>query len=181
MNASIEKDDLPVVDELTSLKARADQLGITYHPSIGVDKLREKVNAALATEPEEETSLSEDASERMSARDYAGRLIRVRITCMNPNKKDVPGEIITVSNAVAGTYKKYIPFHSGEPYHVPQIIFNMLKDREFQAFTTVKGPNGITLRKAHMVKEFAIEVLPDLTEQELKDLAQRQAMAKSVD
>ena len=30
-------------DELTLLKERADLMGIKYHPSIGVDKLREKV------------------------------------------------------------------------------------------------------------------------------------------
>jgi hypothetical protein len=43
--------DLPIPDELTSLKARADLMGITYHPSIGVDKLREKVQAALENKP----------------------------------------------------------------------------------------------------------------------------------
>ena len=34
-------------DELTLLKERADLMGIKYHPSIGVDKLREKVNSVL--------------------------------------------------------------------------------------------------------------------------------------
>lgn len=30
------------LNELDVLKERADQLGISYHPNIGVDKLREK-------------------------------------------------------------------------------------------------------------------------------------------
>ena len=34
-------------DELTLLKERATLMGIQYHPSIGVDKLREKVTSAL--------------------------------------------------------------------------------------------------------------------------------------
>lgn len=32
-----------------------------------------------------------------------------------------------------------------------------------------------------MIREFAVEVLPLLTEGELHDLAQRQAMAKAID
>jgi hypothetical protein len=32
-----------------------------------------------------------------------------------------------------------------------------------------------------MIKEFAIEVLPQLTQEELDELARRQAMAKSID
>ena len=32
-----------------------------------------------------------------------------------------------------------------------------------------------------MIKEFAVEVLPPLSIEELKDLAQRQAMAGSID
>lgn len=45
-------DTLPQVSELEALKARADQVGLTYHPTIGVDKLRAKLNAFLAGEPE---------------------------------------------------------------------------------------------------------------------------------
>ncbi len=40
-------DDLPIPDEIVSLKKRADLMGISYHPSIGVEKLREKIAAVL--------------------------------------------------------------------------------------------------------------------------------------
>ena len=46
------EDELQTPDELTTLKARADQMGITYHPSIKVEKLREKIAAKLAGEEE---------------------------------------------------------------------------------------------------------------------------------
>ena len=46
--SEIQSDDLPVPDELTSLKQRADMLGITYHPSIGLDKLRANGKTLIA-------------------------------------------------------------------------------------------------------------------------------------
>lgn len=181
--------DLPIPDELTSLKARADLMGITYHPSIGVDKLREKVQAALENKPtttEKEEVIAvpkgESAAERQARkRREAGALVRIRVTCMNPAKKEWDGEIITAGNSVVGTFRKYIPFNSDEGWHVPQIIYNQLLNRQCQVFTTVTDARGNKIRRGKLIREFAIEVLPQLTEQELHDLAQRQAMAKSID
>ncbi|OZB40377.1 MAG: hypothetical protein B7X50_08585 [Alishewanella sp. 34-51-39] len=42
------------LSELDVLKARATQLGIQFHPSIGLEKLRDKVNAKLNDEAEPE-------------------------------------------------------------------------------------------------------------------------------
>ena len=53
MSADTE-DVLEAQDERTALKARADLLGISYHPSIGLEKLREKVNKAMTSSQEEE-------------------------------------------------------------------------------------------------------------------------------
>jgi hypothetical protein len=181
--------DLPIPDELTSLKARADLMGITYHPSIGVDKLREKVQAALENKPtgsEKEDVVvapkSETAAERQARkRKEASALIRIRVTCMNPAKKEWDGEIITTGNSLVGTFRKYIPFNSDEGWHVPQIIYNQLVSRQCQVFTTVTDARGNKVRRGKLIREFAIEVLPQLTPQELHELAQRQAMAKSID
>ena len=179
---------LEMPDELISLKQRADLLGLSFHPSIGLEKLREKVNAVLASQ--EETKPEEVAQDpvtetldqkRRRLRDEAAKLVRIRVTCMNPNKKEWEGEIITAGNAGVGTFKKYIPFNADEGWHVPNIIYQVLKSRECQVFYTVTGPQGNKFRKGKLIKEFAIEVLPPLTEEELKDLAQRQAMSKSVD
>jgi hypothetical protein len=48
-------------------------------------------------------------------------------------------------------------------------------------FYPVKTMHGVTVRKGKLIKEFAIEVLPQLTPEELRDLAQRQAMANAID
>lgn len=173
-------------DELSTLKARADLLGISYHPSIGVEKLREKLAAALEeNEPKNEgTGIGAPAEsadqKRLRLLQEATKLVRIRVTCMNPAKKEWEGEIITVGNNVVGTLKKYIPFNADEGWHVPNIMYEALKERMCQVFVSTKTKNGVTIRQGKMIKEFAIEVLPPLTEEELKDLAQRQAMAKSV-
>lgn len=177
-------DDLQVPDELTTLKARADLLGVSYHPNIGVDKLREKVAAKLAEgdAPAADASSVAAAEEtegqrRKRLRDEASALVRIRVTCMNPFKSEWEGEIITAGNRYAGTHKKYVPFNADEGWHVPRIIYNQLAQRQCQVFHTVTLPGGKKIRKGKLIKEFAIEVLPPLTKEELHDLAQRQAMA----
>lgn len=179
-----------VQDELTVLKARADKMGISYHPSIGVDKLKEKIKAALSDEPVEavEDEVAETVTEvkvkkksKGELKKEASKLVRIRVTCMNPNKKEWEGEIFTVSNAVVGTFKKYVPFNTEEGYHVPHIIYEQLKERKCQIFQTVRDSRGNKSRKGKLINEFSIEMLPPLTPAELQELARKQAMANSVD
>lgn len=186
------QDDLPEIDELTSLKQRAQLMGLTFHPSIKLEKLREKVNAHLASQEDQEAPSEEEAvPEEVQAAvprketpqefrkrklDEATALVRIRVTCMNPAKREWQGEIITVGNSLVGTHRKYVPFN-GEPWHVPKIIYNQLIERQCQVFTSVPDGRGGKRRQGKLIKEFAIEVLPNLTPEELKSLAQRQALA----
>jgi hypothetical protein len=110
------------------------------------------------------------------------KLIRVRITNLDPKKKDLPGEIITVANRYIGTVKKFVPY--GEVtdggYHIPYVIFKMLKKRKFLNIRSRKGANGQDITETNYVNEFAIEELPMLTQAELTRLAQAQIAAGSV-
>lgn len=190
---SEENEIMETQDELVALKARADLLGVSYHPTIGLEKLRAKVNAAITSEgesdsaPEADAQVQEvpketEAAKRLRLRNEAAKLVRIRLTCMNPNKKEWDGEIITAGNAAVGTYKKFIPFHSADDgWHIPNIIYKQLVQRECQIFVSTKDAMGNNVRKGKLIKEFAIEVLPDLTEEELSELARRQAMAKAID
>jgi hypothetical protein len=178
-----ENTNLPLEDELTALKARADLMGIQYHPSIGVDKLKEKIRAALADGPAETpaapaASGSETpAQKKARIRAEATALVRIRVTCMNPAKKEWPGEIFTTGNGAVGTLKKYVPYNAEDGWHVPQMILTMLQERKCQVFVSEKSKNGITVRRGKLIKEFGIEILPPLTKEELHELAQRQLMA----
>lgn len=187
-------DDLPVISELDSLKAKANKMGVKFHPSISIDKLREKVVAKINGEPEvpdapaaapavtEDAPVTESVNARkLRKRREAAELVRIRVTCMNPNKRDWDGEIFTAANASVGTFKKYVPFNADDGWHVPRIIYNMIIQRMCQVFVTKKGPRGVSTKEGKMIREFNVEVLPQLTEQELYDLAQQQAMAKAID
>jgi len=184
-------------DRLTTLKERADQLGIKYHPSIGVDTLAEKIKAVMdstATTTQAETpavvipaaaapaAVEETlGQERQRLKREAHALVRIRLSCMNPAKKEWTGEIMTVGNSLVGSVTKFIPFNAEEGWHVPQIMLQQLQDRKCQIFTTIKQKNGVAVRQGKLIKEFAIEILPPLTEAELHDLAQRQAMSGAID
>jgi len=182
-----EENEVDIVeDELESLKARADTMGVQYHPSIGLDKLKEKVNAKMVEEtpaPSEPEPVVDqkptvapkpEVSAARQKRREAAALVRISITCMNPNKKEWEGEIFCVSNSVVGTMKKYVPFNT--EWHVPQFILNMIEARKCQVFQTViRG--GKKVREGKLIPEFSVSRLAPLSEKELKDLAQRQAMA----
>lgn len=181
-------------EELAALKARAGQMGIQFSPKIGLKTLRDKVNAALVSgdnsaanaepvadteEPKEETPLQRRTRIRAEQRKEQLKLVRVRIANLDPSKKDLPGEIFSVSNKYLGTIKKFIPFGEATDngYHVPFILYNSLKDRKFLQKRTTRGPEGEIVLKTNWVPEFAMDVLPPLTEAELKQLANQQAAA----
>lgn len=202
------------VDELELLKQRARTLNIQFHPSIGLDKLREKINLAIRKggpvddieieggiqnlehvrgEAGKNYSMEElesgyanrakdarpltKAEIRNQAIKEATRLVRVRITCLNPNKRDWPGEIFTISNSFVGTHRKFVPFNNSEPYHIPNIILQAIQERQCQIFVNGVDSRGQKAKQARLVKEFGVEVLPPLTIEELQELKQRQLMA----
>lgn len=175
--------------ELENLKSRAEKLGVKFHPSISAEKLREKIKAAqsegegsVGEQPEVKsatgTNEESPAAKKLRMKREALKLVRVRITCMNPAKKEWEGEIITVANNAVGTVKRYVPFNTEDGWHVEHILLEQLRERQCQIFVTEKDSRGNKVRKGKLIREFAIEVLDPLTEEELAELAQRQAMAK---
>lgn len=188
-------------DRLATLKERATQLGIQYHPSIGVEALAAKVNAKLLDdanmaqeqakaeleedEPVEQVPLKEMSAasrraflgkERQKQHDEQMKLIRVRITCMNPAKKDLNGEIITFSNNILGSVKMFVPFGevTDNGWHIPQCIYQLLKDRKFNSIRSKTGANGLPTVDSRLVPEFSIEVMDPLTKEEIEVLAKVQ-------
>jgi len=185
--------------DLNALKVHAKSLGIVFHPMIGLKKLQDKVaNHSTAPEPNIPTqAVSSQPPAIMSIPKQkrviptiemhakivkeATKLIRVRVACMNPNKKEWEGEIFTVSNSIVPAQKKYVPFNAEEGWFVPRIILNVIKERKCQVFHTIKGPKGEKIRKGKLIPEFSVEELAPLNEHEFNDLAKRQAMANNLD
>lgn len=173
--------------EIDVLKERADKMGLKYSPNIGLETLRTKIEKALNGEqndPDEEkegrlSEVERQGKLRMKLRKEALKLVRIRVTDLDPKKKDLQGEILCAANEFVGTVKRYVPYN-GEPWHVEQIILDMMRDREFLNIKTVKTKGeGVSIEKK-WVKEYAIEILPPLTKEELSKLAAAQAAAGSV-
>jgi hypothetical protein len=199
-----EVDEAPKMDELSFLKNRANMMGILYSNNIGIDALRDKINAKLAGEvPKADTVAEANATSaalqgelrvdkenpgkavslRQRLMNENMRLIRLRITNLDPKKKDLPGEILTVANEYIGTVSKFVPF--GEVtdggYHVPYVIYKRMTKRKFLNIKTRKGKNGQQDVVEHSwAQEFALEVLPQLDETQLAKLAASQAAAAGV-
>ena len=179
--------------ELDMLKARAKMIGLVFSNNISVDTLREKIRAKLEDKesPEdkpvvgqvnalvpEETPQAKTPTLREYMVNTQMKLVRLRITNLDPKKKDIPGEIITVANEYLGTVRKYIPFGevTDNGYHVPYCIYTELESRKFLNIRTVKDPRtGTNSVQSTMAREFALEILPTLTQEELARLAASQA------
>jgi len=182
---------------LDDLKNQASLLNVEFHPSIGYEKLKEKVTAkkkeleaakqaasdtAELEKQSKEAELVSKAKEvnaKVTAKQAANRLVRVRITCMNPAKKAYEGDIFQAGNSVIGTVKRYVPFE--REWHMEQILLNVAQAKRYQTFHEVKGtgtgPSARPRKEARQVPEYAITILPDLTATEIKELKQRQLMA----
>ena len=185
-NVDLEEDDaaLLAAEELDSLKERCKAVGLSFHPNISYEKLSGRYQEFMDAKKEAEKPapvavvdapvLTKGQAANKMKREQSA-LIRVRVACMNPNKREWEGEVFTVSNRSVGTLKKYVPYDT--VWHVPRMILTMIEERQCQVFVTESDGRGNKSRKGKMVKEFAIEVLPQLTEAQIKDLAQRQAMA----
>ena len=180
--------------ELELLKERATQMGISFHPSIGVDKLRAKVDAAIKGVPDptanEEPAQEEPApapvlteyQKTQMQRMEALKLVRVVVSCMNPAKQAWEGEVFTVGNDAIGTVRKYVPFNVDNGYHVPHIIYEQLLERQCPILVPVTDPvTGFKTSRIKLVREFNVVVLPQLTESELAELARQQAVGGTVE
>ncbi len=103
------------------------------------------------------------------------KLVRVRIHCNNPLKRDWQGEQFTVSNRNIGTINRFVPFE--QDWHVEAAILEMMKERQYLGFNTRKvGPMKLEVKEPKFIKEFNIEILDPLTEKELQKLVVKQAL-----
>ena len=142
------------VDELTVLKERAKQMGIPFSNNISLDTLRKRIADKLEVDPlagdreiasitRAEKKLDPKANalalRKMMQREQM-KLVRVRITNMDPKKKDLPGEIWTVANEYLGNVKKYVPYgeQTDDGFHLPYCLFRLLQNQRFLHIRRVK-------------------------------------------
>lgn len=175
------------------LKARAEELGISYNSNIKTDALAELISnaeqgitpeiaeAAKAAEevskklvedkPKEETKVDNKAKTvgqiKAEARKAALKLVRCIITSMDKDKADLSGEIISCGNSMTGMIKKFIPF--GKEWHVPVVLLETLKDKKMLMTRDRRTDKG-TVKEHYEVSQYNVQILPDLTQEELNRL-----------
>lgn len=203
--------DLERPDERSVLMQRARMMGIKFSNNIGLEALKAKITAHMEGEREQDEAQAEEVpphqvldskspaappqmraevpvkpltpqEERQELIKEATKLVRLRITCLDPKKKDLPGEIFTVANKFIGTVRKFVPFGEATDngYHVPHCIYEMLRDRKFLHTRTV-GKHDKARVVTSYEREFALEVLPPLTRKDLQRLAVTQAAKAGAD
>ena len=162
---------------LEELKLRADNLGISYHPSIKADKLSAKVKEAM--EPKEEVVKPVSDKDKVNAaRKDALKLIRVNISCRNSDRVEYVGDTFGVGNSVVGTIQRYVQFDA--PTHVPNILVQHIKAAKHQVFSIQKGEKGKETNKGRLVPTYNVIELDPLTPEELAVIKERQLANNSV-
>lgn len=191
---STQLDTASVEMTLEELKTEAKNLGISHHPSIGIVALKEKIAAkkdsliapvesiteatvkpSIASSPQVEPIPSIE----QTVRDEALLLVRIQIACLNTAKASWKGEIFSIGNSVLGQINKYVPYNVTT--HVPYIMYNHIKNKQFQLFSESVDNKGRKIQKVTLSNEFVVNMLPDLTPEELATLAINQARYASVD
>ena len=196
MSEQNQETTVDVKQEREALKARCQLLGIQTQGNQSNETLRalirakqEEMDAAArqanpaAFDEAVETSEGRTPSLREYLKTEALKLVRVRISCMNPQLAKMGSVIITAGNEYIGTVRKVVFFgeKTENGYHIPQIILNVLQRRKFQQVVEERNHKGHLVPRARWMKEFNIEILPPLTQKELNALKDRQLATNSID
>ena len=116
----------------------------------------------------------------MTAEKAAMKLVRVVVTPNDPLMVNYPGLIFTVGMSGINNgrmIKKFVPFSNEDGWHIPTIILRQVESAEMQKFKTVTRPNGEKVLEPYLTKKFNVQILPDLTNAEIKRLADQQTTA----
>ena len=169
--------DMP--SDSSRIDSKAQEEGGMIDSSSKADEEPVEAIAKNFTEVEKLSSLTFAEADRKRAQQEernvyrkAMKLVRCQIACNNPNKASYQGEIFSVMNHAIPEVKKFVPFNV--PTHVPQIMLNMIKEKQLQTFVVKKLPNGDQTRVSKLVPEYSIQILPPLTAEEFNAIRQKQ-------
>lgn len=123
---------------------------------------------------------------RAIVRSKALRLIRCRVTNLDPADSAVPGVLLSVYTKYTGKVSKLIPFgeENEAGWHIPKILLDDLKSRKFNMRKEKKRHGssfGVKEYTTVSMRKFSIEELPPLTQDDLDHLAHDQKARGAID
>lgn len=172
INAKLEGEEVVQEEEAPETPAPTSTSTQTPDKSVPVNEQADKT-----------VKQSAPLTEREKLKRDAMKLIRVRISNLDPKKKDLTGEIFTIANDVLGAVKMFVPYGevTDDGWHLPMWVYKQLEKRRFLHIRTSKDRQTGQQKVEHFyAKEFSLEVLPPLTQTELDVLARNQAAAGSI-
>jgi hypothetical protein len=189
---SIEQTNLNVSTEDTEInervywKEQANIRGVSYPNNITTQKLKEAVQAKIAEQEAMMTGgtrgrggLEKLAPEVLKNIDEATALVRFSIHVLDPSKQDWTGVTVTAGNANFSPVRRTIPLNA-PVWHAEKILVEVLKSMKYAHRKSERHPRLKThvdnLSKAKYLPCFKIVELPPLTTEELKALAEQQAV-----
>ena len=108
------------------------------------------------------------------------KLVRVRITNLDPSDAALESGLFTVVNKYIGKASRVVPYDVD--WHVEQILLNQIKNQQFALRKERKGGQiGVKQYDTKLVKKFSIEYLDDLTPAEKDALARSQEARQAID
>lgn len=169
------------------LKKQATTLGISFKANVSVETLRKQIEAKLADPAEESegevqtlgiTAAQAKAIATEANYDKAMKLHRVVITAMEATKAtNLESESFTAGNSVVGTVTRVIPF--GVEWHVEEVLLNSIREKKFQLFVNKKNAKGVEVTTARLAPAYNIATLPELTPEEIQEIADRQERTRT--
>lgn len=153
--------------ELQELKDKAKILGIAHSPNIGEDALLAKIAEAMAKDDKQVEEVSvEEVNKWQKAYAEAMKLVRVEILPSQPEKVGQAGDEFAVMSKYLGYVYRYVPF--GKPYHIPQCLLNIIKDKVYTMRVKDGGVNEEPV--VATPRMYSIEYLDPLTPEEVEKI-----------
>lgn len=153
------------LQEIETIKAQLDTMGVKYHHNANLKTLKKlKADALAPTEAEQKAEVKQ--AEVASISKKANEMVRVAITCRNPAKGARRGEFFTCGNAVIGNLKVFIPYNceAAEDVRIPRIFVDMLRERLYQTTVELSDKERMDsplMHRTMWLKEFAVVELGD--------------------
>jgi hypothetical protein len=184
-NVNVSTDEMEI-NERDYWKEQANIRGVSYANNITTAKLKELVQARIAEQEAANSggtrgrqSLEKLAPEVLANIDKATALVRFQINVLDPSKQDWTAITVTAGNANFSPIRRVIPLNA-PVWHAERILVEVLKTMKYAHRKSERHPrlrqHIDNMSKPKYLPCFSIVELPPLTEEELKALAEQQAV-----
>jgi len=161
--------------ELENLKTQADILKLDYKANITAKDLRKQIMAELTSFDDSEGTSEKDRADMIAENT---KLVRCMVMPVAAHMRDYQGQLFGAGNSVLGIVSKFVLFNT--EYQVPNIILKQIQAQEMQFFTT-RRVNGQDVRESKMRKAFNVDILDQITQEELDELSRSQENRHAID